>query len=85
MLAMHLGLPIIPAYITGAYAAMPKGRNWVKPGRIQVRFRAPIQVDSICSYENDAFDDLINHCATITDQLERAIIDLKNAHESESK
>jgi len=57
----------------------------VKHGCIQIHFGTPIQVDSICSYENDAFDNLIDHCATITDQLERAIIDLKNAHESESK
>jgi 1-acyl-sn-glycerol-3-phosphate acyltransferase len=39
-LSLELDIPIVPIAIRGAYAAMPKGRNWPRPGRppISVRF-----------------------------------------------
>lgn len=39
-LCIELGMPCVPIAIVGAYAAMPKGRSWPKPGRqpISVRY-----------------------------------------------
>ena len=39
-LSIELGVPVVPIGIRGAYAAMPKGRSWPKPGRppISVRY-----------------------------------------------
>ncbi|MBV9485991.1 MAG: 1-acyl-sn-glycerol-3-phosphate acyltransferase [Frankiaceae bacterium] len=44
-LAKAHGVPIVPVGISGSYAAMPRGRNWPKPGRppIQVRYGRPIR------------------------------------------
>jgi 1-acyl-sn-glycerol-3-phosphate acyltransferase/long-chain acyl-CoA synthetase len=42
-LAVTLGLPIVPAYIEGTRALMPKGRSIPHPGRIRVRFGRPIR------------------------------------------
>ena len=36
-LAIGVGVPVIPAAMIGAHEAMPKGRNWPKPGRPPVR------------------------------------------------
>lgn len=43
-LALAAGAPVLPVAITGAYAAMPRGRNWPAPGRprVSVRFGAPL-------------------------------------------
>lgn len=43
-LAVSLNVPVIPAAIVGSYEAMPKGRNWPKPGRpaVGVFFGAPL-------------------------------------------
>lgn len=38
-LSIELAIPIVPIAIRGAYAAMPKGRNWPKPGRLPVSVR----------------------------------------------
>ena len=37
-------MPVVPIAIVGAYAAMPKGRSWPKPGRppIRVRYGRPL-------------------------------------------
>ena len=42
MIATELGIPIVPAYIEGTYAAMPKGSKFIKPGRIHVRIGTAI-------------------------------------------
>ena len=42
-LAVGLGLTVVPAYIDGARAAMPKGRWMPRPGRIRVQFGRPIR------------------------------------------
>jgi 1-acyl-sn-glycerol-3-phosphate acyltransferase len=43
-LAIEMNMPIVPIAIVGAYAAMPKGRFWPKPGRppIRVRYGKPL-------------------------------------------
>ncbi|MBV7432845.1 1-acyl-sn-glycerol-3-phosphate acyltransferase [Dermabacteraceae bacterium TAE3-ERU5] len=43
-LAASVGVPVIPAAIIGGHEAMPKGRNWPKPGKppVAVVFGAPL-------------------------------------------
>lgn len=43
-LALEAGVPLVPIGIRGAFQAMPKGRNWPKPGRapVHVRYGEPI-------------------------------------------
>lgn len=43
-LALDMSMPVVPIAIVGAYAAMPKGRSWPKPGRppIRVRYGRPL-------------------------------------------
>jgi 1-acyl-sn-glycerol-3-phosphate acyltransferase len=43
-LARTHGIPVVPVAISGSYAAMPRGRNWPKPGRppVHVRYGRPV-------------------------------------------
>ncbi|MFA7621063.1 MAG: lysophospholipid acyltransferase family protein [Aminobacteriaceae bacterium] len=38
LIALKSGAPIVPAYISGAFKAMPPGSLWVKPGRLSIVF-----------------------------------------------
>ncbi len=44
-LALETGVPIVPVALRGTYAAMPRGRGWVAPGRppVHVRFGLPLR------------------------------------------
>jgi 1-acyl-sn-glycerol-3-phosphate acyltransferase len=42
LLAMKTGLPIVPVGIRGSRAVQPKGSFAIRPGRIEVRYGAPI-------------------------------------------
>lgn len=44
-LAINAGVPVVPVGMRGAFAAMPRGRNWPVPGRPQVtvRFGRPLR------------------------------------------
>ena len=43
-LCIEAGIPAVPIAIRGAYQAMPKGRNWPRPGRppVSVRYGRPL-------------------------------------------
>ncbi len=43
-LCVSKGVPVVPVALRGAYAAMPRGRNWPVPGRprISVRYGRPL-------------------------------------------
>jgi 1-acyl-sn-glycerol-3-phosphate acyltransferase len=45
LLALRSGLPIVPVGIAGSHAVMPRVRLAVAPGRITVRYGAPIEVE----------------------------------------
>ncbi len=44
LLALKSGLPIVPVGIAGSRAVRPKGGVAIRPGRIDVRYGAPIEV-----------------------------------------
>lgn len=46
-LCLERGVPAVPLVIRGAYAAMPRGRRWPRPGRppVAVRFGPPLYPD----------------------------------------
>jgi 1-acyl-sn-glycerol-3-phosphate acyltransferase len=52
MLAVHLGLPLVPAYIEGTRHAMPKGRFLPVPGPVTIRIGSPIHPDAVASGAN---------------------------------
>jgi len=43
-LSLEAGAPVVPIAIRGAYQAMPKGRNWPRPGRppVSIRYGRPL-------------------------------------------
>ena len=47
--AAKLGLPIVPAYISGTGAAMPRGYFFPKPGRVRLRFAPAVVPQPGCS------------------------------------
>ena len=38
LISIKSGVPIIPAYVTGSFEAMPSGAKWVKPKKIRLIF-----------------------------------------------
>lgn len=59
MLAVHLGLPLVPAYIEGTRQAMPKGRFFPSPRRLTIRIGAPIDPRALSSTANGRAYDCI--------------------------
>jgi len=45
-LALELGVPVVPTYIRGTYAALPKGRNLPHRRPIEVVFEEPIDIEA---------------------------------------
>jgi 1-acyl-sn-glycerol-3-phosphate acyltransferase len=67
LISTELGLPIVPAYIEGSGALMPKGRVFPAPGRVGVHIGAPIVPGT--GRDHDA----------VTRRIEDSIRALKNA------
>ncbi len=45
LLALAAAAPLVPAYISGAHEALPKGRTLMKPGSVRVRFGRPLRIE----------------------------------------
>jgi long-chain acyl-CoA synthetase len=43
LLAVELGVPVVPVGIDGTFDVLPKGRAWPRPGRVHVTFGTPLQ------------------------------------------
>lgn len=78
LLAYELQLPIVPAYIQGAYECMPKGRTWPKKSPVSVVFGQPIFMED---YLNSAAELKYQVYRKITQDLEYKIKQLGKIHE----
>jgi long-chain acyl-CoA synthetase len=45
LLGVELGVPIVPCYVSGTHAALPKGRTWPRRSQVRVTFAPPIPMD----------------------------------------
>jgi 1-acyl-sn-glycerol-3-phosphate acyltransferase len=43
LLAVELGLPVVPIYLDGLFQVLPKGRHIPRPGRVAVCFGPPLR------------------------------------------
>ncbi len=64
ILAMQAKVPVVPAYLEGLHALMPKGTRMAKPGPALVRFGAPVLLDDVASVPEG------------TERLRAAVLDL---------
>lgn len=68
-LAAKLGVPVVPAFIKGTDAALPKGAKFIKPAQISVYFGRQIFVERSVPYQDSAqrIMDSIRHlsCETL--------------------
>jgi 1-acyl-sn-glycerol-3-phosphate acyltransferase len=53
-LAAQLGVPVIPAFVSGTEEAMPKGSKMIKPTRLTVRFGKQIYIEKRMSHSDIA-------------------------------
>jgi len=68
LLALEAGVPIVPAYIHGTYAALPAGRLLPRRSRLTVRFGEPIVVNR--ARVSTSKEEHVRH---IADDVRRAI------------
>ena len=45
LLAMHSGVPVVPAYVSGSGRAWPRGRRLPRPAKVVVTFGAPLRFE----------------------------------------
>ena len=76
MIAVTLGLPIVPVYINGTYRAYPKGGSIIKPARIRVHVGEPIDPNRF----QDERDSGRTNYAAMTRDMEKRIHKLKEMH-----
>jgi 1-acyl-sn-glycerol-3-phosphate acyltransferase len=68
VLAVESGVPVVPAYISGAFRSWPKGRALPRPGHVSIRFGPPIIVQ--------------RNPETLSDQVRQVTADIQRAVEA---
>jgi long-chain acyl-CoA synthetase len=80
MISAEIGIPIVPAYISGSFKAWPKGKIFMKPSTITIRIGKPISPDIyIC---DDKDESSFSAYKKITRELEKSVHELKNIGEN---
>jgi long-chain acyl-CoA synthetase len=51
ILAMDVGVPVVPAYVDGMYEVLPRFRRVPRPGRVVVTFASPIHAEPDDDYD----------------------------------
>jgi len=49
LIAYKTGVPVVPAYVAGTFASMPRGSSFVRPSAISITFGEPLYPESIAS------------------------------------
>lgn len=85
MISAEVGLPIVPAFITGSFASWPKGRFLMRPGRVSVTIGKPIYPEEHIRSGGGKDGAHFRAYRTITDELEQSIHTLKNGSADEQE
>jgi 1-acyl-sn-glycerol-3-phosphate acyltransferase len=59
LIALRSGAPIVPAFITGAFEAMPPGSKWVKPLRLSIVFGETVDSSKYIPFAKNGRDMLL--------------------------
>jgi fatty acyl-CoA reductase len=74
VLAVVSGVPVVPAYITGTYESMSKGRSWPRRSHVRIRFGPPIRCEQ--NVEAEAASDVARQMML---QVQQAVASLSPA------
>lgn len=74
MVAVELGLPLVPAHVFGTFKAMPKGKNLVRPTRLTVTFGDAVDYKQFPAATASAQYDAVNA------ELQRRVQQLASTH-----
>ncbi len=71
LLALEAGVPVVPAYISGSYQTLPKGRTVPRPHPIHVRFGPPLYSEPFLRSANgESANELVR---LFTEEIEKAV------------
>lgn len=75
LLAMHGGVPVVPAYVSGSGRAWPRGRRLPRPAKVIVTFGAPLRFEPAAGAERKRqYEDATRRMmAAIADLKDRAV------------
>jgi long-chain acyl-CoA synthetase len=82
ILVRELHVPVLPAYIDGAYAAWPRGQTWPGLSRLRVRFGKVIQPEELLHGDGPRGAD---EAETVVLRLRERVIALGEALSAEKK
>jgi 1-acyl-sn-glycerol-3-phosphate acyltransferase len=57
VLAIASGVPVVPTLVYGTIAIQPRGKLWVRPGRIDIHFLEPIPTAGLSYDDRDMLAD----------------------------
>jgi 1-acyl-sn-glycerol-3-phosphate acyltransferase len=74
LISIKSGVPIIPAYVSGTFEAMPSGATWVKPKKIKLFFGSaiypPVEIEKSSKAAREE----------LTQTLTKALSDMENKY-----
>lgn len=76
MISAELGVPVVPAYITGSFKAWPKGKTLMKPKSIEVWIGKPIYPDKFVTESPSTNGQYFSAYKNITIELEKRVHEL---------
>ena len=82
ILVRELRAPVLPAHISGAYEAWPRGQTWPRISRLHVRFGEVVQPEELLRGDGPRGRD---DAETIVMRLRNRVIALDTASRAEPK
>ncbi len=73
ILAVEMGVPVVPAYIAGAFEALPRSASWPRPAKITITFGAPLSAADLDFSKKPAAMDDYQYFASVLQEKVRKL------------
>jgi len=73
ILAVEMGVPVVPAYIAGAFEALPRTASWPRPAKIAITFGAPLSAAELDFTKKPAAMDDYQYFASVLQEKVREL------------